>query len=130
VEFPIDIDMTYLSDALFNLQAQGYYPIVAHIERYQVLHSEQNIRKLAERGIRLQVNTSTITGKSGQTLKKYVLRLIQKGYIDLVGTDAHGARKRKPQAEAAMEILDKKVGRKKKELLCRRHFFEIVRGEY
>jgi len=130
VEFPIDIDMTYLSDALFNLQVAGYHPIVAHMERYQALQKESNVKKLAQRGIRLQVNTSTITGKSGKTLKKYVLHLIKKGYIDLVGTDAHGAKSRRPQGAEAIEILDKMIGRDRRELLCRRHFFKIVRGEY
>ena len=130
VEFPIDMDMTYLSDALFNLQLAGYHPIVAHMERYQALQKESNVKALAQRGIRLQINTSTITGKSGKTLKKYALRLIKKGYIDLLGTDAHGAKSRRPQAQEAIQILDKKIGREKRELLCRRHFFQIVRGEY
>ena len=130
VEFPIDIDMTYLSDALFNLQVAGYYPIVAHVERYQALQNESNVKDLVGRGIRLQVNTSTIIGKSGKTLKKHVLHLIEKGYIHLLGTDAHGALSRRPQAKEAIEILDKKIGPKRRELLCRRHFFEIVRGEY
>jgi protein-tyrosine phosphatase len=130
VEFPIDIDMTYMSDALFTLRTAGYHPIVAHIERYQALQKEHNVKELVRLGTRLQVNTSTITGKSGNTLKKYALRLIKKGYIDILGTDAHGAKNRRPQAEDAIKILDKKIGRDKRELLCRRHFFEIVRGEY
>jgi protein-tyrosine phosphatase len=130
VEFPIDTDMTYLSDALFNLQVAGYYPIVAHIERYQALQNEKNVKELVNRGLRLQVNTSTIVGKSGTKLKNYTLNLIQKGYIDIIGTDAHGAKFRRPQAIEAIEIIDKKVGQKRRELLCRRHFHEIVRGEY
>ena len=130
VEFPIDTDMTYLSDAAFNLQMAGYYPIVAHIERYQVLQSEKNVKKLVSRGVRLQVNTSTIIGKSGSKLKASMLDLIQKGYIDLIGTDAHGAKVRRPKAEQAIDILKKRIGSRELELLCRRHFYEIVRGEY
>ena len=130
VEFPINIDMTYLSDATFNLQMAGYYPIVAHIERYQVLQNEKNVKKLVNRGVRLQVNTSTILGKSGSKLRASVLNLIQKGYIDIIGTDAHGAKVRRPQAEQAIETLKKRIGPRELELLCRRHFYEIVRGEH
>jgi protein-tyrosine phosphatase len=130
VEFPIDIDMTYLADALFNLQVAGYHPIVAHIERYQVLQNIRNIKKLVNRGIRLQVNASTILGKSGNKLKKHVLSLAKEGYIDLVGTDAHGTKVRRPQIKEAIDILDQRIGPSNRELLCRRHFYEIARGEY
>ena len=130
VEFPIDIDMTYMVDATFNLQMAGYYPIVAHIERYQVLQNEKNVKTLVNRGVRLQVNTSTILGKSGSKLKASMLDLIEKGYIDLMGTDAHGAKVRRPRAKQAIDTLKKKIGPKKIELLCRGHFHEIVRGEY
>lgn len=129
LEFSFDINMTFLLDALFELQILGYLPIMAHIERYQILHDESNVKNLTNRGIHLQVNASTLLGKSGTKVKNLMLNWIQKGYIDFIATDAHGIEVRRPQVRQAIELLDKKVGSHRRELLCRGHFNKMIIGE-
>ena len=129
VEFPENVEFTYLVASLLQLQHAGYYPILAHVERYEALLREERIHELCEHGVYLQVNSSAITGKDGPRIKRHVLKLIQKDYIHIVGTDTHGVTFRPPMMSECVELLDKKVGEERRELLCRKHFFKIIKGE-
>ena len=129
VEFPGAVDFTYLTYAVRELQYAGYRPVLAHIERYRVLQNERNVAGLCEMGVWMQVNAGTVAGKSGLGVRRYILRLIRKGYIHIIGTDAHGVEVRQPLMIKCAAILDKKVGSEIRDSLCRRNFMEILKGE-
>ena len=129
VEFPENVEFNYLVASLLQIQYAGYYPILAHVERYEALLKEERINELCEHGVYLQANSSAITGKDGPRLKRHILKLIQKDYIHIIGTDTHGMNFRPPMMSECMEVLDKKVGEEQRELLCRKHFFNIIKGE-
>ena len=130
IEFPENIDLTYLLYAVRELLFAGYRPILAHIERYPVLRKEGNVAKLREAGAHMQVNASTLAGKHGLWLRNYMIKLIKKDYIFIVGTDAHGFERRRPSLLQCTGILDKKVGKDMREKLCIEHFLHMIKGEH
>lgn len=76
--------------ALFNLQLQGYKPILAHPERYEYFHSTfHKYEELVERDVHLQLNLNSLSGHYGIGVKKASEKLIDAGLISFVGTDCH-----------------------------------------
>lgn len=130
VEFPLNIDFAYIRYAVQNLQYEGFRPVIAHMERYTVLRQKHHVAALTELGAYMQVNVDSIQGKNGWRTCRYLLKLIKKGEIHLVGTDAHGSICRKPLMSPCAEYLDKKVGTIKRMQLCRMNFLKIIEGAY
>ncbi len=82
-----------LTHHLFDLQAKGYAPILAHPERYRYLHYNlQRATELKERGFILQSNILSFTGYYGKAEKDTAVKLLEAGLIDLLGTDIHHER--------------------------------------
>lgn len=69
----------------------GLVPIIAHPERYQFFISEyEAIDKLSEMGVLFQINSGSAAGMFGSKARKFAERMINRGYADFVGSDAHG----------------------------------------
>ena len=90
VEFSMAYPSHGLKDILFEMQMQGYQPVIAHPERYIYLeHNRSFYDELKDIGCLFQLNVLSLGmtyGKSVQELSQY---LIKKQYYDLVGTDLH-----------------------------------------
>jgi protein-tyrosine phosphatase len=95
-----------LDDRLFELQAAGYKPILAHPERYGYWHAEKDqFHTLKERGILLQVNLLSLIGYYGRSVAETARYLVRQEIVDLVGTDCHHERHIGALRNGAKEIL-------------------------
>ncbi len=82
-----------LKDILFEMQMQGYQPVIAHPERYLYLEGNKNFyEELKDIGCLFQLNILSLTGYYGKSAQELAHHLIKKGYYDLVGTDLHNTR--------------------------------------
>lgn len=129
VEFPVYAEYSYINHAVRELWGAGYYPILAHIERYEALRKKERVEELIRLGAYIQVNADSVTGKAGLRTKWYLLQLIREDMVHLVGTDAHNMTKRPPQMEECAIYLQKKAGIKKKQQLCRKNARKVIEGE-
>ncbi len=112
VEFSPSDEYAYIKSGVQKILMAGYVPVVAHIERYDVLRKHMEyVEELVDMGAYLQVNAASITGKSGWLVKRCVLKWIRQELIYAVGTDAHDDQKRVPQLTGAYEIVEKHCGR-------------------
>jgi len=75
-------------EKLFQLQIEGYQPILAHPERYLYLHNKA-YDELKDAGCLFQVNLLSLTGYYGKPPLELAHYLIKKDYVDLLGTDLH-----------------------------------------
>lgn len=93
VEFSMASPPLDLKELLFDLQLQGYQPVIAHPERY--VYHERNKEffvELKAAGYLFQLNINSLAGfygKSSQNLAQY---FIKNDYYDLAGTDLHSFR--------------------------------------
>jgi protein-tyrosine phosphatase len=79
-----------VKDTIFNLITEGYKPILAHIERYPFyINQWDKIEDFKERGVLLQLNINSLSGHYGPPVKKMAEQLIDKGWIDVIGSDCH-----------------------------------------
>ena len=101
-----------LKEVLFEMQLQGYQPIIAHPERYIYLdHTKQFYEELKEYGCMFQLNLLSLGGYYGRSVQEFAFYLAKKEYYDLAGTDLHHARhlqalNDKSIANSLKEILD------------------------
>lgn len=77
-----------LSNILFRIKAKGYYPILAHPERY-VYMDEKDYRKLKGRGVKFQLNLFSLAAAYGTGVRKKADWLMKNGFYDLAGSDIH-----------------------------------------
>jgi protein-tyrosine phosphatase len=92
-EFSMAYPSHGLKDILFDMQMQGYQPIIAHPERY--IYLEQNkefYEELKDIGCLFQLNILSLSGYYGKTVQELAQYLLKKGHYDLVGTDLHNFR--------------------------------------
>jgi len=83
-----------LNGTLFDLQAAGYRPVLAHPERYVYFYNRfAEIEKLRqENGILLQLNLNSLAGYYSPAARHVAEKLIDGGLVDFVGTDTHHLR--------------------------------------
>ena len=80
-----------LEAVLFDLKVKGYKPVLAHPERY-MYYDRARYDKLHGVGTLFQVNMLSLAGFYGPAQKKNALYLLEKGYVDFLGTDIHNHR--------------------------------------
>jgi tyrosine-protein phosphatase YwqE len=89
-ELSFDTEQINYKRAVFNLQLNGYKPILAHPERYEYWHNNfAKYEDVADRGILIQINTNCLTGHYGPGVKRISERLIEADLVDFIGTDTH-----------------------------------------
>jgi len=90
IETPFMNKPLFLEETIFNLQANGFKPILAHPERYAYLQNNlELVHSLTALGLFMQVNISSLTGyysKEAQKLAKY---LIDTNQIHFLASDIH-----------------------------------------
>lgn len=75
-------------DMIDSIMKAGYYPLLAHPERYTYMNEADYIR-LHDKGVKMQLNYVSLVGGYGETARKKSVWLLKNGYIDVVGSDMH-----------------------------------------
>jgi len=71
----------------------GYYPILAHPERYFYMHTKDYDRYREKYQVKYQMNIPALAGLYGPEPRRKAKKLLEYGFYDFVGTDIHGLRK-------------------------------------
>jgi protein-tyrosine phosphatase len=120
VEFDPGEDFAYIAKGLKTLSYEGYYPILAHCERYECLTNNTMINKsegyrrveeLKRNGVLLQVNAGSVFPKTFQVIPRFVNCLLKDEMISFVATDAHRDTGRAPYLLDAAEYITHKYGK-------------------
>ena len=77
-----------LQNILLRIKAKGYYPVLAHPERYLYM-SESNYRQLKSLNIQFQLNQFSLLGLYGKDVQQRAKTLQKQGMYNYIGTDLH-----------------------------------------
>lgn len=77
-----------LQNILLRIKAKGYYPVLAHPERY-VYMDKAFYKNLKSLGIQFQLNLPSLAGLYVDEVRKKSKWLLKNGMYDWVGTDLH-----------------------------------------
>ena len=100
------------------VQAYGLIPLMAHPERYRAIRQQEEIAdRLVSLGAKLQINISSLLGREGIGQKRLCRRLLKRGTVYAVASDAHDLENRPPELDRAYSWLARKLGEKQAEML-------------
>jgi len=77
-----------LKEFIFQATSQGYRLVLAHPERYGYM-TMAKAEDLRNRGVLFQLNTLSIVGYYSSPIQKMARLLIEKGWVDFLGSDCH-----------------------------------------
>ena len=118
IEFLPSMEKSTIIRGLRDILMAGKKPILAHVERYQHLAGDiDTIEQLIDMGVFMQVNASSVLGKSGWKTKHFVKKLLDYEMIHYIGTDAHGTKHRRPLLGECAAYIEKKWSRQYAEQL-------------
>lgn len=110
VEFAPAAEYTDIFDAIRSLTQAGYRPLVAHMERYHALTKRiDRVEEICKNGAVLQMNADSLVGGMFDGRVKWCRKLMQEGYISMIGTDAHNTDDRAPFVKEALGWMEKKM---------------------
>ena len=108
VDFPESVEFYAIRNAMDQLQCAGYFPVLAHTERYRALHAQLGwIAEFVAGGGIVQINASSVNlGWTNATCKQWK-RLVRKGLAHVISTDAHNLTVRPPRMSVCLPYLRK-----------------------
>ena len=77
-----------MNDTLQQIKSLGYFPLLAHPERYMYLDNADYL-KLHSQGVKFQLNLASLAGGYGKAVKKKAEWLLSNGLYSVAGTDLH-----------------------------------------
>lgn len=80
-----------LEEKLERTRAKGYFPILAHPERY-VYMDRKDYDRLHEAGVKMQLNIYSLFGMYDSAATQKARELLKKGYYNIFGSDTHRLR--------------------------------------
>lgn len=108
-EFMPNEPQSEILSAVRNLCKSGFYPIVAHAERYMELTAD-GVREIVDSGGYIQLNARSVCGANGFKLKHHCAKLIKNSLVHFIASDAHSLSRRTPVLSGAAQYVTKKFG--------------------
>ena len=110
VEFSYTADFNKIYEAVRKFMNHGYYPVIAHIERYGCLQkNEKNVKELVRAGAYMQVNAENFHPGLFVPMRNYCMKLMEQGLVHFIGSDCHNLTDRVPNLMKGISYLDAKV---------------------
>ena len=111
LEFSPETERRKIQNGVYQFLSEGYYPIIAHMERYQAFQKHPDFAaEVSEMGAYYQLNAGSLLGAAGWSTKRFAKAMLKSGMIRFVATDAHDMQKRVPAFGRAAEWIEKKYG--------------------
>lgn len=130
IEFGFHEDPLRIERLLDALLADGYWPVVAHPERYYGLQRMPNyLYDWANRGIVLQVNKGSLFGRFGRGAQALAAAMLERGLVGCVASDAHGPDVRTPDLAGAWDYLAERCSEELARCLLEDNPGRILRSE-
>lgn len=111
VEFHPTNPYKAIQNAVSRVQAAGFIPIIAHVERYSdIVSHPARVKDLIEMGSFIQVNASSIMGKYGFGISHFTKKLLKEELVHFIASDAHDTGRRAPNLLDCRNYVERKYG--------------------
>lgn len=112
VEFAPYHTYEYIRNAVNALLVQGYWPIIAHVERYDAIFgSVDKVAELIDLGAYIQSNASHVTGATGgKRMRGFLHKLLKDGRVHFIASDGHNVEGRPAELGKCAEYVCRKYG--------------------
>lgn len=111
VEFHPTNPFKAIQNAAGRVQAAGFIPIIAHVERYSdIVSHPARVRDLIQMGCFIQVNASSVMGKYGFGIAHFTKKLLKEELVHFIASDAHDTGRRAPYLLDCRNYVERKFG--------------------
>ena len=129
-EFYFDAGAGFMDETLEGLRHYGYQPVVAHPERYGAVQQDPELaRRWFHRGIVLQVNKGSILGAFGRRAEDAAVRMLHRGHVHIIASDAHSPRVRTTDLEPARRWCLEQLGQEYTKILLEDNPGRVAAGK-
>ena len=106
LDFPADVSLFIMENALSRFFSGGYRVVLAHVERYEALFGEYKLlREWQESGVYFQMTASYLAASLSGYARKHRKKLLSTSLISMVASDGHDLSFRPMQLSAAEKAL-------------------------
>jgi protein-tyrosine phosphatase len=117
LEIPAQSVPRTVKEVLFQLRVRGYFPVLTHPERNLVVQKNPDlVGEWTEHGAVIQITAQSLTGGFGTRACECAGRLLERGWVDVIASDGHSAKRRPPVlsqgVRKAAEIVGKEAALK------------------
>jgi len=119
IEFSSRTPYWEIRNALSKILLLGIKPVIAHIERYAELESnEKRVKELIDMGCYTQINSSSVLkprlfGDKYRLFKKRAQYFLSHNLVHCVASDMHNLTERPPYMKQAFTLIKQQYGEKK-----------------
>lgn len=118
VEPPHHVAPPRIEYLFFELLTAGYVPILTHPERLTWIESRfETFVQLFHAGVWMQLTSGSVTGSFGRRPQYWSERMLNEGMVHILASDAHGARRRRPDLAEGRAAAAKWLGETEAEQL-------------
>jgi protein-tyrosine phosphatase len=111
LEPPHHVAPPRFEDAVFQLMAGGYVPIITHPERLSWIETHYAVfGRLVHAGAWMQVTAGSLTGRFGRRAQYWAERLLDERQVHILATDAHDPRHRAPRLAEGRDAAAARLG--------------------
>ena len=111
LEPPHQVVPQRLDELVRSLIQAGFVPLITHPERLGWIESHyEMIERMLKYGALVQLTAGSLTGGFGRRAQYWSERLLDKGLVDIVASDAHNITGRQPTLSAAVEVIAGRLG--------------------
>lgn len=101
----------FTEQVIYEIQLNGYIPIIVHPERNRKLAEDPSILyNLVNKGALTQITASSLTGNFGKPIQKFAHQLIEHHLTHFIASDAHNMTNRGFHMQKAFNIIKKTYG--------------------
>lgn len=131
VEVLHDSPAPFFASASARLAEAGLLPIFAHPERCGAVQRHIGlVDEARHHGALIQVVAPSLIGRWGDDVTAAAWRLVDTGRTDLIGSDAHGVRRRRVHLRHAADLIEEKVGPAVVDLLLEQNPRTVLSGRF
>lgn len=129
VEFMPDVTYKSLYQWVRKILMAGYFPVIAHVERYKSLRKEDRIKELAATGCYLQMNYSSLDGTSFDSNTRWCRNQLLNNQIHFLATDMHHSNHRTPIIKKSLKWLERNLDSEQMSLITGRHAERLLANQ-
>ena len=108
-EYSHDTEFSYIRKMTQEVIANGFIPIIVHVERYGCLTEDiELVSQLRKMGALIQNNADAVLGLEGRRTKKFCKKLLKNKLTDVIASDSHGIKNRVCNMQQCYEYVAKK----------------------
>ncbi len=129
-EFAFGEDPDFCFDVLHRCRERGFWPVIAHPERYLFVQEEPAIAyEWCIRGYALQLNKGSLLGRFGRPVQRAAELLMDHGLAACVASDAHSPVQRTTHMEEIRRYLTDRWGGDYARLMLEENPARILAGK-